>query len=162
MISNKIEKSLNDQLMEEYASSHLYLSMAAYFKAINLDGFSHWMQKQAGEEMGHAMKFYGYIFEQQGKVTLGGIEKPQTEWASPLAAFEAAYHHEQKITGLINNLTNLAIGEKDHATNIFLHWFVTEQVEEEANAIEIIQKLKMIGDSKQGLMMLNHELGQRK
>jgi ferritin len=162
MINNKIEKALNDQLMEEYASSHLYLSMAAYFKSINLDGFSHWMQQQAGEEMGHAMKFYGYIYEQQGKVTLGGIEKPQSEWASPLAAFEAAYHHEQKITGLINNLTNLAIGEKDHATNIFLHWFVTEQVEEEANAIGIIQKLKMIGDSKQGLMMLNHELGQRK
>ncbi len=151
MINNKIEKALNDQLMEEYASAHLYLSMAAYFKTINLDGFAHWMQQQSGEEMGHAMKFYGYIHEQQGKVTLGAIEKPQTEWASPLAAFEAAYHHEQKITGLINNLTNLAIGEKDHATNIFLHWFVTEQVEEEANAIEIIQKLKMIGDSKQGL-----------
>jgi ferritin len=162
MISNKIEKALNDQIMEEYASSHLYLSMAAYFKSINLDGFAHWMQQQSGEEMGHAMKFYGYIFEQQGKVTLGGIEKPQSEWASPLAAFEAAYHHEQKITGLINNLTNLAIGEKDHATNIFLHWFVTEQVEEEANAIEIIQKLKMVGDSKQGLLMLDHELGQRK
>jgi len=162
MISNKIEKALNDQIMEEYASSHLYLSMAAYFKSINLDGFAHWMQQQSGEEMGHAMKFYGYIFEQQGKVTLGGIEKPQSEWASPLAAFEAAYHHEQKITGLINNLANLAIGEKDHATNIFLHWFVTEQVEEEANAIEIIQKLKMVGDSKQGLLMLDHELGQRK
>ena len=162
MISNKIEKALDDQLMEEYASSHLYLSMAAYFKSINLDGFAHWMQQQSGEEMGHAMKFYGYIFEQQGKVTLGGIEKPQSEWASPLAAFEAAYHHEQKITGLINNLANLAIGEKDHATNIFLHWFVTEQVEEEANAIEIIQKLKMVGDSKQGLLMLDHELGQRK
>ncbi|MCX6830437.1 MAG: ferritin [candidate division Zixibacteria bacterium] len=162
MINNKIEKALNDQLMEEYASSHLYLSTAAYFKSINLDGFAHWMQQQSGEEMGHAMKFYGYIFEQQGKVTLGGIEKPQSEWASPLAAFEAAYHHEQKITGLINNLTNLAIGEKDHATNIFLHWFVTEQVEEEANAIEIIQKLKMVGDSKQGLLMLDHELGQRK
>ncbi|MCX6827572.1 MAG: ferritin [candidate division Zixibacteria bacterium] len=161
MISEKMLKTLNSQIVEEYFSSYLYLSMAAYFKSSNLDGFAHWMQVQSGEEMGHAMRIYDYIHH-QGRVILGTIEKPTAKWASPLAAFEAAYKHEQKITGLIHDLANLAIAEKDHATNIFLHWFVTEQVEEEESVMEVIQKLKMVGASAQGLLMLDHELAGRK
>jgi ferritin len=162
MISEKMHKALNDQIKEEYFSSYLYLSMAAYFKAINLDGFANWMKVQSGEEMTHAMKIYDYIYHQQGRVELLSMEKPQTDWKSPLAAFEDAYKHEQKITGLIKNLADMAVAEKDHATNNFLHWFVTEQVEEEASAIDIVQKLKMVGDSTPGLMMLDNILGTRK
>ena len=162
MINIKMQKALNDQIGEEYASSYLYISMAAYFESLHLNGFAHWMKVQAEEEKGHATKFYDYINQQQGTVTLNGLDKPQSEWASPLAAFEAALHHEQKITKLINGLIDLAIEERDYATNIFLQWFVTEQVEEEANATEIVEKLKLIGDSKQGLLMLDSILGQRK
>ncbi len=162
MISEKVSSALNDQLGEEYYSSYLYLSMAAYFESKNLHGFAHWMKVQSEEERGHAMKFYGYLNQQLSHVTLKAIVKPQTDWTSPLAVFEDAYRHEQKITKLINDLISLVITEKDYATNIFLQWFVTEQVEEESNASEIVEKLKMIGESKQGLMMLDSILGQRK
>jgi ferritin len=162
MISEKMQKALNDQLKEEYFSSYLYLSMAAYFESNNLNGFAHWMKTQSEEEKGHAMKFYGYINEQQARVSLNAIDKPQMDWVSSLAAFEETLKHEQKITKHINTLMDLAIAEKDHATTIFLQWFITEQVEEEAHAAHIAEQLKMIGDSKQGLMMLNSILGQRK
>ena len=162
MLSKKMRDALNEQINEEYFSSYLYLAMAAYFKSINLDGFAHWMKLQSNEEMIHAMKIYDYIFERQGQVTLLAIGKPQSEWKSPLAAFEAAYKHEQKITGLINKLANMAKAEKDHATDIFLNWFVTEQVEEEAHAAEIVDRLKMIKDSPQGLFMFDSILGGRK
>lgn len=162
MISDKMQKALNDQMREEYFSSYLYLSMAAYFHSRNLDGFANWMMKQSDEEKGHAMKFYKYINEQQGKVVLGALEKPQTDWASPLAAFQDAYKHEQKITGLIHNLTDMAMAEKDHATHIFLHWFVEEQVEEESNVSKVVEMLKMVNDHPQGLLMLDRALGERK
>ncbi|MEP0826976.1 MAG: ferritin [bacterium] len=162
MISDKMQKALNDQLREEYFSSYLYLSMAAYFHSRNLDGFANWMMKQSDEEKGHAMKFYEYINEQQGKVVLGALEKPQTDWASPLAAFQDAYKHEQKITGLIHSLTDMAMAEKDHATHIFLHWFVEEQVEEESNVSKVVEMLKMVNDHPQGLLMLDRALGERK
>lgn len=162
MITEKIQKALNNQIKEEYFSSYLYLSMASYFESKNLNGFAHWMRVQSEEERGHAMKFYAYIHQQLGRVTLDAIDKPQSEWTSPLAVFEEAYRHEQKITKLINNLIDLMIAEKDYATNIFLQWFVTEQVEEESSAADIVEKLKMVGDSKQGLMMLDSILGQRK
>ena len=162
MISDKMQKALNDQLREEYFSSYLYLSMAAYFHSRNLDGFAGWMTKQSEEEKAHAMKFYHYINEQQGRVTLGALEKPLTDWASPLAAFQDAYKHEQKITDLIHNLTDMAIAEKDHATHIFLNWFVGEQVEEESSVSKVVEMLKMVGDHPHGLMMLDRALGERK
>jgi len=162
MITEKIQKALNDQLREEYFSSYFYLSMAAYFEARNLKGFAHWMRVQSEEERGHAMKFYAYINQRLGRVTLSAIDKPQFEWASSLAVLEETYRHEQKITKSVNNLIDLMIAEKDYATNAFLQWFVTEQVEEESNAADIVEKLKMVGDSKQGLMMLDSILGQRK
>jgi len=161
MLSEKMEKALNDQLNAEMYSSYLYLSMAAYFQSINLSGFSTWMRVQTQEEMVHAMKFYDFINERGGRVTLGQIEGPPTEWESPLGAFEAALEHEQKVTGLINTLMDLALEGRDHATQIFLQWFVTEQVEEEDSANEVIQKIKLMGDAQGGLFMIDRELGQR-
>jgi ferritin len=142
-------------------SSYLYLSMAAYFQSINLSGFSTWMRVQTQEEMVHAMKFYDFINERGGRVTLGQIEGPPSEWESPLDAFEAALEHEQKVTGLINALMDLALEGRDHATQIFLQWFVTEQVEEEDSANEVIQKINLMGDAQGGLFMIDRELGQR-
>ena len=162
MISKKIEKALNKQINAEFYSSYLYLSMAADFEAKNLEGFANWMKVQAQEEWGHGMRIYNYVNEQQGRVTLAAIETPQAEWASPLAMFEAAYKHEQHVTGLIHNLVSLAKEEKDYATEIFLQWFVTEQIEEEANASSIVEKLQRIKESPHGLMMLDRALGERK
>jgi ferritin len=161
MLNQKIEAALNKQLNAELYSSYLYLSMSAYFQSTNLPGFANWMRVQAQEELVHAMKFYDFINERGGHVMLQQIEGPPKEWSSPLDAFENAYKHEQKVTGLINDLVNLATGEGDHATNIFLQWFVTEQVEEEASADEVVQKLKLMGDASGGLFMLDREMGQR-
>jgi ferritin len=119
------------------------------------------MRVQATEEINHAMKIFDYVNERGGRVLLDAIDKPATKWASPLSAFEAAYKHEQKVTRLINNLVDLAIKEKDHATENFLHWFVAEQVEEEASADDVVQKLKLAGKSGSALFMIDRELGQR-
>jgi len=161
MLSKKMQDALNAQINAEMYSAYLYLSMSAYFEAENLPGMAGWMTTQAQEEMVHAMKLYGYTHEARGRVTLAAIEAPPTQWDSPLAAFEAAFAHEQKVTSLINNLVNLAIDEKDHATNQMLQWFVAEQVEEEAHADGIVQQLKRIGDATQPLLMLDRELGAR-
>lgn len=161
MIKKKMQQALNKQLNAELYSSYLYLSMSAYFNSINLKGFANWMKVQAQEELSHAMKFYNFILERGGKVILSEIDPPQSEWNSPLAAFEHVYRHEQKVTSLINSLVDLSISEGDHATNNFLQWFVTEQVEEEASADEVVQKLKLAGKSAGGLFMIDRELAQR-
>ncbi|MDH4238355.1 MAG: ferritin [Phycisphaerae bacterium] len=161
MISKKMQDALNEQINAELYSAYLYLSMVAYFKSINLPGFATWMRVQTQEEIVHAMKIYDYLNERGGRVILKSIDEPQTEWKSPLAAFEAAYGHEQKVTGLINGLVNLAIEEKDHAANMFLQWFVNEQVEEESNADAIVQKLKLMAEAPGGMYMLDNEMGQR-
>ncbi len=161
MLNNRIEKELNNQLNKETFSAYLYMSMSAYFQSVDLIGFANWMAVQAKEELTHAEKIYNYIHERDGKVVLETIEKPQTEWGSPLAAFEAALKHEIFITSSINELVNIALEEKDHATNIFLQWFVTEQVEEEANASEIIKKLKLMKDAPGAMFMFDKELASR-
>ncbi len=161
MLKEKIEAALNEQLNAELYSGYLYLSMSAYFQSINLAGFATWMRVQAQEELVHGMKFYDYINERGGRVTLKAIEVPPPEWDSPLAVFEGAYAHEQKVTGLINDLMDLAQEQRDHATKIFLQWFVSEQVEEEDSANEVVQKIKLMGDASGGLFMLDRELGQR-
>ncbi len=161
MISKKIEKALNGQVNAELYSAYLYLSMEAYFRSLNLNGFANWMRVQTQEEIFHVTKMYNFIDERGGRITLKAIDGPPTEWDSPLAVFEAAYEHEQKVTGLINNIVNLAIEEKDHATNTFLQWFVNEQVEEEASADNIVQQLKMMKDAPGGMYMLDRELAQR-
>ena len=161
MLKENVQKALNDQINAEFFSSYLYLSMANYFESNSLSGFANWMTIQAQEELTHAMKILDYVNERGARVFLTAIEGPKTEWNSSLEAFEEAYQHEQKITGLINDLTDLAIAEKDHATKNFLQWFVTEQVEEEASVDEIVNKLKLIGDSGHGLFMLDREMGLR-
>ena len=161
MLNNDMEKALNAQVNAEMYSAYLYLSMSAFFQSKSLSGFSGWMRVQAQEEMVHAMKFYDFINERGGRVILEPIEAPPTDWDSPLATFEAVYAHEQKVTGLINELVELALEKHDHATNIFLQWFVSEQVEEEDSANEVVEKIKLVGDAKGGLFMLDRELGQR-
>lgn len=161
MLSKKMLEALNKQLNAEYASGYLYLSMAAYFEAATLKGFANWMRLQAKEEEEHAMKFFDYINDRGGRVTLLPIPAPPKDYSSVLAVMEETLKHEQKVTSLIHALVNQAIEEKDHATHIFLHWFVDEQVEEEAHASEIVEKLKMIRESAGGLLMLDKELGKR-
>lgn len=161
MIKEPLEKAINSQINAEMYSSYLYLSMSSYFSSVNLNGFATWMRVQATEELTHAMKLYDYLIERGGRVIVTAIEAPPAEWDSPLAVFEHVYEHEQKVTGLINELVNKAMDKKDHATTAFLQWFVTEQVEEESSADEIVQKLKLVGDQGSGLFMLDQELGQR-
>ncbi len=161
MIGKKMEQALNGQVNAELYSSYLYLSMESWFRSKNLSGFANWMRVQIQEEMSHAMKFYDFIDERGGRIVLKAIDGPPTEWDSPLAVFEAVYEHEQKVSGLINDLVDLAIKEKDHATNSFLQWFVSEQVEEEASADAAVQQLKMVEKAPGGMFMLDRELGQR-
>jgi len=146
MINEKIEKALNDQIREEMYSAYLYLSMSAWFESINLKGFANWMKVQNQEEQMHAMKIFDYLNERGAKVKLQKVD---------------AYRHEQHITGCINDLVYLAIDEKDRATQIFLDWFVNEQVEEEATADNVVQQLKLVGDKGQGIFMIDRELGTR-
>ncbi len=162
MIKDTILEALNKQLNAELYSAYLYLSMSAYFESVSLKGFANWMRVQAKEELTHAMRIYDYIVERGGRVKLETIEKPPSEWKSPLDVFEAVYNHEVRVTGMINDLVDLAMKEKDHATYNMLQWFVNEQVEEEASAEEIVQKLKMVGDEGRALFMIDRELAQRK
>lgn len=161
MVSERMQQALNKQMIAEFYSAYLYLSMSAYFQSINLAGFANWMRVQAQEELTHGVKFHDYIGESGGRVLVGPIEGPPTQWKSSLDVFEHTYRHEQKVTALINDLVNLAIEEKDHATNNFLQWFVSEQVEEEASADGVRQKLKLVGDAGGGIFMIDRELAQR-
>lgn len=161
MLSTKMQDAFNRQLNEELFSSYLYMSMSAYFESANLKGMASWMRVQAQEELAHAMKFFSFIHERDGQAVLTGIEGPKTEWSSALDAFEDTYKHECKITGLINDLVESSLAEKDYAANAFLQWFVTEQVEEEASAKEVRDKLRFVGDDNVVLFMLDQELGQR-
>jgi len=160
-LDDRVARALNGQVNAEFYSAYLYLAMSSYFKGINLNGFATWMEVQTLEELSHAMKFFHFINDRGKRALVTAIDGPPTEWVSPAAAFEQVYEHEQKVTGLINDLVNLAIEEKDHATNNFLQWFVSEQVEEEASANDVLQKLKLIQDGQGGLFLLDRELGQR-
>ena len=161
MLKPSIQDACNKQINAELFSSYLYLSMAAYFESKDLPGMANWMRVQAQEELVHAMKFFGFVNERRGRVILESIGDPKTDWDSPLQVFEDAYKHECGITGLINGLVDLAVSEKDHATQALLQWFVIEQVEEEASADAVVAKLKMVGDNAMGLMMLDKELSAR-
>lgn len=161
MLKDKIQKALNTQMNLELSSSYLYLAMAAYFESKNLNGFAHWMKIQSGEEYGHAMKIYGYINQRNGRINLSKIDAPKSEWKDAAEVFEETLKHEQKVTKSIDEMVDLTITEKDHATSAYLQWFVTEQVEEEATAIRILDKINMVGDNKNGLFLLDRELGMR-
>lgn len=160
-ISDKMEKAINSQIQAELYSSYLYLSMAAHFEAENLRGFAHWMRKQAEEERGHAMKFFDYMVERGGRVVLQALEAPKSSWSSPEEVFEEVLSHERKVTSLINRLYETAGEEKDYASQVMLQWFISEQVEEEASAEEVLARIRMLKGSPQGILMLDRELAQR-
>lgn len=161
MISKTLQDALNAQIGHELYSSYLYLSMAAYTDAKNLPGFSHWMLLQADEERGHAMRFYNFIQDKGGRVLLPAIKQPPHEFDSPLALFEQVLGHEQEVTSLIEQLYRKARSEQDHATEVFLEGLITEQVEEERTASQILETLRMAGDSSVALLLVDRELGQR-
>jgi ferritin len=161
MLKEKMIEALNKQINEEFYSSYLYLSMSAYFDNIGLKGFANWMRIQAMEERDHAMKLFDYLLSQGAEVKLMEIKEPQHKWDGVKDAIGEALKHEQHITQCINNLVDIAEELKDRATNNLLQWYIDEQVEEEENAREILDKLELIGDSKQALFMLDKDLAQR-
>ena len=161
MLSEKMEDTLNKQVNAELYSAYLYLSMSAYYQSVNLPGFANWLYVQMQEEQSHAQILYNYIVDRGGRVKLAAIDAPKTDWPSTNAPFEDAYAHEQKVTAMINDLVDLAIKEKDHASNAMLQWFVNEQVEEEKNASGIVDQLKLIDNVPAGIIMLDRELGAR-
>jgi ferritin len=162
MINKNISEQLNEQLNFEFYSAYIYLSMSAHFKNTGLNGFSNWMNVQTEEELVHAMGFYHHLLNRGAKVYLKEIKGPATSWQSPLAAFEDVLKHEMLVSGKINLIAKSAVEENDFATSNFLQWYVTEQIEEEANAAEILNQLKMIGEGGQGIFMLDRELAARK
>ncbi len=160
-MKKKMEKSLNKQVNAELYSSYLYLAMESYFQSISLSGFAKWMRGQVQEEMFHGIKIYDYVHERGGRAQFEAITKPETEWDSPLAAFEHILAHEKKVTELINDLIDVALDVRDHAAKAFLDWFIIEQVEEEATVGEIVDRLRLIGDDSSGLFHLDAELAKR-
>lgn len=161
MLKPNLLAALNQQINEEYYSSYIYQAMAAYFADGHLDGCAHWMRLQAQEEHDHALKIFDYVISRGGRVVLAAIAAPPGDWPSPLAAFEAALAHEKHMTANITKLADLAQTEKDHATNNLMQWYVTEQVEEEANVDDIVSKLKMVGTDGAGLFLIDRELKTR-
>ena len=162
MLSQKLQDAINEQIKNELYSAYLYLSMAAYSEDASLPGFANWMRLQAQEEVSHAMKLFDFVNERGGRVVLHAIDQPPAEFESARDIFARTLEHEQKVTASINALVNLAIGEKDHATNAFLQWFVTEQVEEEEHAGTILARFELAGDHVGALFMLDRELGARR
>lgn len=161
MISNKLEKELNKQLNAELYSAYLYLSMAAYLSQKNLNGFSNWMKIQFEEEQAHANKLFQYILDRGGNVELLEIKKPKSEWNDIIDVFENILKHEEHITSRINDLVDVAMEEKDHATVVLMQWYVNEQVEEEATVNDMLDQLKLIEGKGSGLFMLDREAKQR-
>ena len=161
MLNKKMAQALNEQINKEMYSAYLYMSMSAYSANIGLKGFANWFMVQYHEEMYHAMKLYEYVQRQGEDVKLASIKAPPAEFLSPLDMFTQTLTHEQYITSSINELMELAISKKDHATQIFLEWYVIEQVEEEENDNDIIAQLKLIGDNAHALLMLDRELAAR-
>jgi ferritin len=160
-LSAKIEKALNDQLHLELSSAYAYFGMAAYFEQTPFAGFARWMHVQTREELGHAQKIFGYLSERNGKVKLRSIAEPKHEYKSPLEAFQASLGHEQKVSASICSLYEMANDEKDFPTLSFLKWFLDEQVEEEKNVGDMLVKLEMVGDNRNGLFQLDHHAGKR-
>jgi ferritin len=160
-MNSKLEKAINEQINFELYSAYIYMSMASYLKSLNLNGFSHWMEIQVKEELAHVIRFYNFVHERGGSVEFQAVPKPKATWESPLNVFEDALEHEKIVTSRINNLVDLAIVEKDHAANANFQWFITEQVEEEANAFAVIQQLKLAGNAMTNLFLLDKELGTR-
>jgi ferritin len=161
VLSKKLEEAINAQIQAELYSAYMYLSMSAYCESINLSGFAHWFRAQTQEEQEHAMKFYKYVHERGGRVVLEAIQQPPVDYESILDLAEKIYAHEQHVTSLIYALYELAVAEKDHATASFLQWYIDEQVEEEDNTRTMVDQLQMVGDSVNGLIMLDRYMASR-
>lgn len=161
MLTKKSQDALNQQINHELFSSYLYLAMSAHFESVNLPGFARWMKVQSEEETEHGMKFFHYVNERGGRVVLEAIAKPPADYKTPIEVMKKVLEHEKKVTGTIEALYELSMKERDYPTQVMLHWFIKEQVEEEKNASDIIEMLKNIGDAPAGLAMLDSRLGAR-
>jgi ferritin len=160
-MDKQLEKLIQDQIRNEWYSAYLYLSMAAYFETINLEGFAAWMYKQAGEEQAHGKKMFDFLIDRGVKVVLQAIDKPPADFASAVDVFEKTLEHEQKVTALINGMADHADKTNDRPTKVFIQWFITEQVEEEKNASRILDLLKRIPPNSAGIFQMDHQLGKR-
>jgi ferritin len=161
MIKQKVLDALNKQLNQELYASYVYLAMSAHFESASLTGFAKWMRAQSVEEYQHAMKIFDFIHQVDGKIELFKIDVPKSSWNSPQQIFQEVYDQEKSVTSSIYDIVDLAIAQRDHATTTFLQWFVNEQVEEESSVLKILDRLNLIGDNKNGLILLDHELGSR-
>lgn len=161
MLSSELEGAMNDQIAAELYSSHLYLAMSAYCEAQNLPGFAHWFRLQADEERSHAMKFFTHVVDRGSRVTIAALPAPPADFGSALGAFEQTLGHEREVTAMIDRLYAMAVQQADYASQVFLQWFVQEQVEEEKQATEQVQALSTVGGDAASLLMLDRELGSR-
>jgi ferritin len=161
MINQKVQDALNDQIKHELYSSYVYLAVSAYCHTISLPGFANWFLQQSSEEKDHAMKIYNFILDRGGKVKLQAIDSPPSEYGTTLQIAQKALEHEQKVTGLIDKLYELAVKEGDLPAQMMLQWFINEQVEEEKNAQLLIDQITMVGDNRAALLMMDMELGKR-
>jgi ferritin len=161
MLNDEMQNALNQQINIEFNSAYSYLSLAAYFEAIHLKGFAHWMRIHYLEERMHANKIFDFIIDRDGRIDLLALAKPRKEWNSPLEAFEWALETEVSNSEAIYKLAELAMAKHDYATHTFMQWFISEQVEEEAIVNDMVAKLRLVGDSNAALFLMDQELGQR-
>jgi ferritin len=162
MMSQTMQDAFNEQMKQEFYSAYLYLSMSAYCEGANLPGLATWMRAQAREEAHHAMKIFDHLLDRGGRVQLQPLGKPPSDFTSARDVFDQAHRHEKEVTGSINQVYGLAVDERDFASRVFLDWFVQEQVEEEKTSGLLAEQLRMIGDDRPGLLMLDRELAQRR
>ncbi|HRI31181.1 MAG TPA: ferritin [Candidatus Kapabacteria bacterium] len=160
MIHPEVLELLNAQMNKEFYSWYLYLSVSTYFNSQDLEGFEQWTNAQAQEELMHGMKIYNYILERKGSVDFRDIHKPSMTWASPVEAVSAIYEHERSLSQTIHQILKVAREHADYSAEVFLHWFITEQLEEEVMADRVLQKLKMVGDNSGALLMLDSQITQ--
>jgi ferritin len=161
MLTKAVHEALNDQIRLEFSSAYVYLAMSAHCESANLPGIAKWLRIQWEEELEHGMKLFHYVHERGGQVTLQSIEKPPTKWKSPADVFDHVLAHEQKVSASIHRLFEVATKERDYPTQVMLQWFIKEQVEEEKNAREIVELMKLAGSSGPSLLMLDRQLGAR-
>ncbi|MBK7350390.1 MAG: ferritin [Gemmatimonadetes bacterium] len=159
--SKGLQQAMNDQIRKEFESAYIYLSMAAWMEDQNLPGFAAWLRLQAREESTHAMKIFDHLIDRGCRVELQPLAGPPTDFKSSLHIFQEVKKHEEKVTKSINDLYGLALDDRDYASQVFIQWFITEQVEEEKNSSQVLESVRRVGDNQAALVMLDRELGSR-